>query len=277
MTFKNKAVKRKRIRIGDLSISYLINSAATPRHTIIFIHGFPFNNNTWEPQLQALPEDVTGIAIDVRGHGNSTLGHGFLSIDVFAKDLHAFINKLELQHVILCGVSMGGYIALRAHEIDASKFSGLVLSDTNSLEDSKEAKLRRFDTIQAVLKHGRRVFSINFADNVFSGKTIVNKPETIDMVKSTIRRNESRSICATLLALASRTATTDHLPNINVPTLVIRGAEDEITTKEQSDILVSKIPNATYTEIEGAAHLPNLEDPEGFNEALFAFLDTIQA
>src|SRR5690606_29723638 len=117
MEYNKSLIKRKRVRIGDISISYLLKEVDTPEHTIVFVHGFPFNKNMWAPQLESLLPTVRGIAVDVRGHGNSTAGHGFFSVDVFAKDLLVFLKKLSLHKAVLCGVSMGGYIALRAYQI----------------------------------------------------------------------------------------------------------------------------------------------------------------
>ena len=275
MEYDKDLIKRKRIRIGDISISYLIKEAITPEKTVVFLHGFPFNKNMWTPQLQALPPEFTGIAVDIRGHGNSTAGHGFFSIDVFAKDLLVFLRKLAIDQTVLCGVSMGGYIALRAYQIQPQSFSGLLLSDTNSLADNNAAKLKRFDSIQSVLKNGKRAFSIGFVNNVFSKTTLIENDEAVDLIKSSIRRNTESNICATLLALASRTDTTDSLKDITVPTLVIRGAEDNITPREQSDILTSNIPNAEYIEIPKCGHLPNLENAERFNEEMNAFLKRV--
>ncbi|HZH54855.1 MAG TPA: alpha/beta fold hydrolase [Sphingobacteriaceae bacterium] len=241
-------------------------------HPIIFIHGFPFNKNMWLKQLEALPEDQTGIAIDVRGHGNSTMGHGFFSIDLFARDLLEFMRKKEIKKAVLCGVSMGGYIALRAHELDPDKFSALILSDTNSISDNNEAKVKRFETIKSVLKHGNRTFALNFVKKVFSEHSIQNNPDDVEMIKSSIRRNNVRSICATLLALASRTDTTEHLKNIQIPTLLIWGAEDQVTPKSQADILMEHIPGAQMVTFEKCGHLPSLEDSDRFNQVIASFI-----
>lgn len=276
MNYNSLLIKRLRIRIGDISISYLRKEAkAANHHTVVFVHGFPFNKNMWIPQLEALPASVRAIAIDVRGHGNSTMGHGFFSIDVFAKDLLVFLRKTGIERAVLCGISMGGYIALRAYQLQPDAFAGLVLCDTNSLADDNAAKQKRFDTIQSVLKHGKRAFSIGFVNNVFGQKAMAENQKAVDLIKSSIRRNTESSICSTLLALAARTDTTDSLPSITVPTLVVRGADDRITSREQSDILVSGIPGATYLEIPECGHLPNLEDPTRFNMELMAFLDGI--
>lgn len=272
---KTSITKRRRIRIGDISIAYTIKDSVAPVHTLIFIHGFPFNKNSWTPQLEAMPPDVRAIAVDVRGHGRSTMGHGYFSIDVFAKDLLVFIQKLELNRVILCGVSMGGYIALRAAELAPDQFAGLILSDTHSQADDNVAKQKRFDTIQSLLRHGKRVFSVNFMENVLGERTRRERPEIAELIKQSIRRNELRSICSTLLALASRTDTTASLSHIHVPVLVVRGDEDRITTRAQADLLVERIPYAIYAEIPECGHLPNLEDPARFNAELASFLRRI--
>lgn len=271
-----KLITSNKVRVGDISISYYLKKATSAdAKTIIFLHGFPFNKNTWRGQLQALPENVTGIAIDIRGHGQSTAGHGFFSIDCFAKDLRAFMDKLEIDRATLCGLSMGGYIALRAQEIFPERVAALVLVDTHSKADSNAAKQKRFDTIQAVLKHGRRPFAIASVGSLFGDKALQGNPKAVELVKSSIRRNNVRNICATLLALASRTDTTDSLAMFASPTLLIRGKEDKITAQADMLLMKERIKKATYLEIDHAGHLPNLEEEAVFNTALVDFINEI--
>lgn len=275
---RNKDIKHKRMTVGDIGIAYLIREAANhgrQTKTVVFIHGFPFNKNMWVGQLEALPHDVTGIAIDVRGHGTSTMGHGFFSIDLFAGDLLEFLRKMGIEQAVVCGCSMGGYIALRAHELKPEKFAGLILSDTNSLSDDNAGKVKRFDTIRTVLQQGNRAFAITFAERVFSAHSRQHRQDAIELIRSSIRRNNVRAICATLLALAARTDTTGHLRDIRIPTLLLWGAEDQVTPREQADILMKHIPDARLVEFAKCGHLPNLEDPEGFNKALLEFIETI--
>lgn len=268
-----RLIKSNKIRIGDISISYFHKKARTASaKTIIFLHGFPFNKNMWRPQLEALPDHIEAFAVDVRGHGNSTSGHGFFSIDVFAKDLRVFMERLNIDQAVLCGISMGGYIALRAYELFPEKISGLILSDTHSKADSNAAKQKRFDSIQAVLSHGRRPFAIGFVENVFAPSSIEKYPEAIELIKSSIRRNSINTICATLLALAARSDTSASLYQIEVPALLIRGAQDKITAKQDMLDLANAIPKNSYVEIEDAGHLPNLEDAEKFNSLLQEFI-----
>ncbi len=277
-----KDIQQRRITVGDIGISYLIKegesaqpSKNAPPLTVLFLHGFPFNKKMWMAQLKALPPGMTGIALDVRGHGQSTMGHGFFSVDLFAHDVIEFMRKLKIEKAVICGVSMGGYIALRAHEIVPDKFSGLILSDTNSISDSDEGKLKRFETIKTVLKSGTRSFSLIFTPKVFSKHSLDHKKEEVELIKDSIRRNNVRTICATLLALASRTDTTYHLKNIKIPVLLIWGKEDELTPKQQGLDLLEKLPNARFVELEKCGHLPSLEDSERFNKEMHTFLQAI--
>lgn len=268
-----RVIKSFKTKVEDINISYYIKKATeTEEKTIIFLHGFPFNKNSWKFQLESLEDNVTGIAIDIRGHGLSTSGHGFFSIDVFAKDLEAFMDKLELEKAILCGVSMGGYIALRAYALFPHKIAGLILSDTHHRPDDNAGKQKRFDSIQAVLRYGRRPFAIAFIDNIFTKKTIQEGAYVVELIKSSIRRNSINSICATQLALASRMDSTDILPKIDVPVLLIRGAEDKITPKELMLEMHTKIKDSKYVEIPNTGHLPNLEAPLSFNREMNDFI-----
>jgi len=266
-------IKRKSIRVRDISISYLIKeSEEETRSVLIFLHGFPFNKNMWLPQLDDLPAGYTAIALDIRGHGNSTRGHGFFSIDLFAQDLLAFIEVLELKNVVVCGCSMGGYIALRAYEFAPSAFSGMILNSTHSFSDTNEGKAKRFETIETVLQYGRRTFSINFIPKVFSEKSIQAKPDAIRLIKSSIRRSSEVNICSTLLALASRTDTTALLSTFRLPVLIIRGEEDTIVSHEQCMRMTELIPDVKFVEMVDCAHLPNLENSTRFNGEVRNFL-----
>ena len=268
-----RIIKSSKIRIGDISIAYHIKKATeNPNKTIIFLHGFPFNKNMWKEQLESLEDDITGFAVDIRGHGNSTKGHGFFSIDVFAKDLGIFMRKMEIEQAVICGISMGGYIALRAFQLFSDRISGLILCDTHSKADDNQGKQKRFDGIQAVLQHGRRPYAIGFVGNVFAPKTLNQNPEAVELIKSSIRRNSITSICATLLALASRTDCSETLGDIQVPTLIIRGKEDKITPAALMEEMAAAIPQSKYMEFEDCGHLPNLENPKLFNLQMNKFL-----
>jgi pimeloyl-ACP methyl ester carboxylesterase len=264
-------MKTLRVKSGNIKTSVTLTTAIEPKATVVFIHGFPFNKDIWKKQLLELPENIQGMAYDVRGHGRSTSGHSYFSVDLFAKDLLELIKHLKFKKVILCGISMGGYIALRAMEIAPEMINGLILCDTHSLADNNETKLSRFALIEMIMTKGKGTFVETFIKKLFSPETDQNRAQ-IAFIRQVMMDNKEKNICASLLALASRTDTTESLEKINVPALIIRGEEDQIISTEQADILHKKIKGSELKLIPSSGHLPHLDNPGVFNQALTDFL-----
>lgn len=239
---------------------------------IVFVHGFPFSLETWEPQMRALPNHYRAIAYDVRGHGQSDVGDGQYSIEFFVDDLIALLDHLVIKKTILCGLSMGGYIALRAIERYGDRFSGLVLCDTKSTADSDEGKVKRAATLKAVKADGVDRFAEGFIKNVFAESTFRFDPVAVEKVKSIIKANSPIGIGGTILALASRTDTTSILDKISIPTLILCGEHDALTPPADAKFMHSRIKNSVLHIVPNAAHLSNLENPAFFNEKLISFL-----
>lgn len=265
-------IEEKQLEIDGLQVYYKIKNADKPDLTVVFIHGFPFDLSIWDKQMEGLPENICGISYDIRGFGKSSGGHYFFSIDLFAKDLIQFLQKLSVQRVVLCGVSMGGYIALRAAQRSSDHLSGLILCDTNAAADSNEAKLKRFESINQILDGGKAQFIEGFVKGLFSKKTKEENQELIDQISGIISQTSDDTICAAQLALASRTETVSFLPGLTVPCLIIRGAEDQMMSIEQAEQMDSQLNSHGIREIPDAGHLPNTENPEAFNEAINNFI-----
>lgn len=215
------------------------------------------------------------IAYDLRGHGQSDVGDGQYTIELFVDDLVALLDYLKITRTILCGFSMGGYIALRAIERNPDRFSALVLCDTMSAADSNEAKIRRANSIKLVKKEGVGRFAEGFLKAVFAPQTFDAKPDIVDEIRRTILSNSSLGICGALLAMAGRTDTTEALAKISVPTLILVGEHDAVTPPSAAKIMRDRILNSKLHLIENAAHMSNLENPSMFNEHLTKFLNGI--
>jgi 3-oxoadipate enol-lactonase len=247
----------------------------TESTAVVLIHGFPFSSGMWNGQLKLLQEkkNLRVIAYDLRGHGQSDVGDGQYTIELFVDDLIALLDYLKITKTILCGFSMGGYIALRAVERNPDRFNALVLCDTMSAADSNEAKIRRANSVKLVKKEGVGRFAEGFLKAVFSSQTFDAKPETIDEIRRTILSNSPLGISGALLAMAGRTDTTDGLSKISVPTLILVGEHDIVTPPSAANIMRDRIPNSKLHLIENAAHMSNLENPGMFNERLTKFLN----
>jgi 3-oxoadipate enol-lactonase len=243
---------------------------------IVLIHGFPFSSEMWKGQEQMLQErNLRIITYDLRGHGRSDVGDGQYAIELLVDDLIALLDHLKITKTMLCGFSMGGYIALRAIERNPDRFNALVLCDTMSTADSNEAKVRRANSIKLVKKEGVGKFAEGFLKAVFAPKTFDTKPGVVDEIRRIIPSNSPLGICGALLALAGRTDTTEALAKIGVPTLIMVGEHDAVTPPAAAKIMHDRIPNSKLHIIENAAHMSNLENPNMFNEHLARFLDGI--
>jgi len=238
---------------------------------IIFIHGFPLNKTMWDSQVNALKENYRVISYDIRGHGDSEAGNEEFSIELFVSDLLHLMDALKIDKASLCGLSMGGYIALNAIENYPERFEAVVLSDTQCIADSPETKEKRIKTIKDIQKDGIEKYAEDCVGIFFVPESLITKEREVDAVKKMIMKTSLQSLYKTLLALYAREATCNKLPEITIPVLFIVGEEDKITAPEASELMHEKIKNSTMHVIEQAGHLSNLEKPDEFNEQLKTF------
>ncbi len=226
----------------------------------------------WDAQLQLLSKTHRVISYDLRGHGQSEVGDGQYTLELFVDDLIMVMDHLKIARAVLCGLSMGGYVALRAVERHAGRFTGLVLCDTKSEADSNEAKIKRAAAIGAVKKNGARSFANEFIKSVLTEKSLKTRPDLVEFVLNLICGNSPQGIAGALLALASRTDTTAALSKMTLPALVLVGEEDKLTPPSAAESMLKLLPHAVMHIIPEAAHLSNLENPDVFNGRLQEFL-----
>jgi pimeloyl-ACP methyl ester carboxylesterase len=249
-----------------------VHDAGEGQQAIIFMHGFPFNYTSWQPQVDHFKENYRVIAYDIRGFGSSSISTEKQSIQLMADDLIAIMDELAIDKAVVCGLSMGGYIALYAISRYADRFSGLILCDTQCEADTEEARNKRFKTIEQISKNGLKSFAVPFMEAVFGPKTYDNNAELVQSIKEIVLSANIETVKATLKALAERGETCSILAGINVPTLLIFGSEDKITPPERGSDMQAQIPNAILEVIEGAGHLSNLENPREFNDILERYM-----
>lgn len=260
-------INEQSIKAGDIKVSY--NEIGEGENTVIFIHGFPFNKSSWNEQLEALKDKAKVISYDIRGFGKSETGSKKASISVYADDLIHLMDALKIDKAVVCGLSMGGYILLNAVDRYPDRFKALILADTQCLADSEEGKEKRYTTIQDIEKNGLEPFAEKFLKGAFSKQA---KKENVEMIKKIILSTSPDTVKSALVALAERKESCSHLKKIKVPTLVVCGEEDELTTLPQSEFLFNNISGAKMQVIEKAGHLSNIEKSDLFNKYLKDFI-----
>jgi 3-oxoadipate enol-lactonase len=262
------------VYVNDITISYNdIGPDDAP--VIIFIHGFPLNKSMWKKQVDALKGNYRTITYDIRGHGNSEPGNEEFSINLFASDLLCMMNELRLDTVILCGLSMGGYIALNAVNKYPERFDALILCDTQCIADSPEIKVKREETIRSINEKGVENYATESVKNLFAPASIANKPKEVTTVSQMIMNTPKQSLCNTLVALAERNETCSMLSEINIPVLIIVGKEDKITPPAMALQMHKKIKDSRIQVIDHAGHLSNIENQQEFNFQIKIFVDLV--
>ncbi len=243
---------------------------------VLFTHAFPLTHSMWNPQIEALDVGYRVVAYDMRGFGRSDTGNGQYMLEFMVDDLFGLMDHLRIERAVLCGLSMGGYITLRAAERALDRVRALVLADTRSEADSTEAKVKRANAIKTVQKHGVAMFGENFVQTAFAPTTLTENAGLVEATALAIRGNSVTGVCGALVAMASRTDTTAFLPEIKVPTLILVGEHDALTPPAASRAMAEKIPGSELHVIPGAGHLSNLENAPAFNRHLTEFLTRIQ-
>lgn len=254
---------------------FVTSGPASAQNTVVFIHAFPLNHKMWEAQTSALSAQTRTIAYDLSGFGQSAANEGGCTIEFFVDDLILLLDSLQLNKVVVCGLSMGGYVALRALERHPERFGGLVLCDTRSEADSDAAKIKRSQAIKDLTEKGIEAFANGFVQNACSAKTREQNPKLIAQIQNWITANSPQSLSASLIAMAARTDTTASLANIKVPTLILVGEDDTITPLAASVSMQEKISQAALQIIPQAGHLSALENPTAFNQHLLQFINKL--
>lgn len=260
-----------KIYANNLGISYTDEGPKTAQ-SIIFIHGFPLNKSMWENQVEALKLSYRAITYDIRGQGNTNNGGDVYSIELFVNDLIGLMDALEIEKTILCGLSMGGYIALKAVENNPNRFNALILSDTNCSGDLPETITHRMRTIEIIEEGTVGKYADESLKKLFTAESFTANTALVESVREMIVNTSKPSLCKTLRALAEREETCSKLNTIMVPVLILVGSDDQITPPEAAQLMHEKIKDSTLHIIENAGHLSNLEKPGEFNNHLKKFL-----
>jgi pimeloyl-ACP methyl ester carboxylesterase len=255
--------------INNLSV---FTSGNTNNKSIIFVHGFPFDHRMWDAQIEALSEDYCYITYDIRGLGESPAGDGQFTMESFVDDLETIIDELKLNLPVLCGLSMGGYISLRAMERMEKRFRALILCDTKALADDNAGKIKRAEGIKSINENGVENFVGQFVPNCFSDNFMMKNKPGYEEVLIRSKSSSPIGVKGGLLAMAGRTDTTAFLPNILIPTLVICGEEDKLTPPDVMKSMADQINNSEFHVIDRAGHMAPLEAADIVNEKMRSFL-----
>lgn len=239
---------------------------------LVLMHGIGGNKRNWHPNLAALGAHFRTVAWDARGYGESDDYEGELAFSDYTHDLARVLDHLGARKAHILGLSMGGRIAMDFAEKYPDRLLSLTLCDTHTgYADFSEERKQSFLRLRLEpLESGKEPKDIAepVARSLVSPKA--SQEAFMQLVDSMCRLHKAsymKSIKATVLS-----DTHKRLADIRVPTHVIVGADDKLTTPEMARGIAGQIKGARLTVIPDAGHLVNIEQPAAFNAAALAFL-----
>ena len=245
----------------DLGYAEAGGGDATP---IVFLHGVGSDKSVWHPQLDHFGKARRAIAFDYPGYGDSDPAPKGTTRDDYADAIISAMHELGIDRAHICGLSLGGVVAIAMHHADAKRCASLILADSFAVHPDGRAIYERgvaaSNNLRAMAEARVDVLLAQPAD-----------PAVRSEVVDTMSRIDPGAyvIGAEAVWLADQRG---RASNIRVPTLVLCGTEDKVTPPALSRDLAGLIPGAHYAVIEGAGHISNLEKPDEFNRLAQEFI-----
>ena len=228
---------------------------------LLLTHGFSSSSHMWAGQREALGRHVKLITWDMRGHGRSDYPSDQAAYTQMATidDMAAILDAAGARDAVIGGLSLGGYMSLAFRLAYPERVCGLLIVDTGPGFRSDEAR------------EGWNAYALRTAD-LFEQEGLGRLSESSVEARTAPHRDASGVARAARGMLTQRNARViNSLPEIDVPTLVVVGANDK-PFLPSSEYMARKIPGAKLVLIPDAGHAANMDQPDMFNKAVIAFL-----
>ncbi|MEF2277384.1 alpha/beta hydrolase [Deinococcus sp. YIM 134068] len=235
---------------------------------MLLIHGFPLNGEFFKNNRSELSKSFRVITIDLRGFGRSTAPDGNGSVQTYAQDALAVMDRLGVQKAVIGGMSMGGPILFEMYRRAPERFNGMVLIATTANPPSiTEQNLWKGVGLQAQA-NGVPSIVPDLIKDMLTGRTQQARPDLKAFLENLMRGASLNGVLGGSAALANRPDSLPTLRTIRVPTLIIAGGEDTVYPVVFSQKMQQNIPNAQLVVVPGAAHAVNIENAAAANAAI---------
>lgn len=235
---------------------------------LVLLHAFPLDSRMWDDVLEPLG-GYRLITVDLPGFGGSPLDPAAPDLEASAQAVLQVLDSLGLERTVLCGSSMGGYVAMRLLAAAPERIEALILADTKASADPPAAAANRERIAAAVVGGDEGVL---FRD-VLPTLLAPDAPDAVrDRVAALISAAPAPAVAWAQRAMAARPDSFAVLRAVSAPALVVRGAQDGLSGAADAEAMLEALPDARSVTIEGAGHLPPMECPDEFAAAVRAFL-----
>jgi 3-oxoadipate enol-lactonase len=232
--------------------------------TLLLIHAFPLDASMWDAQIEALGGDADVLAPHLPGFGGTAPIGEVLTMDAAADHCAAELDRAGADRAVVCGLSMGGYVAFSMWRRHRDRIGGLLLANTRAEPDDDAGRERRRGVAEKARTEGSEAIAASPPPLLAADAD----KSMWDRVRGIIRRQSGEAIAAASLGMADRPDSRPILAEIDVPTTVVASDGDQLIPADVTASIAEAVPSAELVRLEGAGHLSNLEHAEGFDRAL---------
>lgn len=258
------------IRSDDAEIFYEIRGKGP---SVVLLHPFPCDHEFWNPVAAVLESRYQLILPDLRGHGDSEAGEGPALMQKHAADVARVLDAAGVRKAAFIGCSIGGYILFEFWRRFRARVNSLTLCDTRSQADTPEARSNRLKAAATVLEQGTEPFFETMIPKLMGRTTVSTRPDIVAGAHAMMRKMSAEDISQVQRGMAERPDSVADLKTIDVPTLIVIGEEDVLSTVADGELMRQNIAGSRLTVIPKAGHYAPWERPEEVGKVLRQFLD----
>ena len=241
---------------------------------LLFVHGFPLDRTMWR-QVASMNTRWRRIVPDLRGMGLTDAGEGTHGIPRYADDVIGLLDTLHIEQAVVCGMSMGGYVALDLLSRHPDRVRALILVNTRAAADDDKGKAGRNAMIARVRREGPGFLAHEMIPKLFAPASLKIMPEVVAQARGMVAHSTPEGVIGALEAMRDRQDSTALLGEIRVPTLVLVGSEDQLIPATVGRAMSDAIPGAQFASIPNAGHLAPMEQPVNTSRVIGEFLDAL--
>ena len=259
---------------AGIALHYDVSGAGP---AIVLTHSFLCDGSLFSHQVAALERTHRVLNVDLRGHGRSGASETPFTIYDLADDVLAVLDAEDVASAVWMGLSIGGFLSLRAALTRPERVTALVLMDSDAGRESRWKKLKYGAMKQALRTVGPRLILPAVMPIMLGRTTLRSRPELRADYRERFANVRVESTCRGVDAISGRDDLLGRLGAIKVPTLVVVGEEDKALPPKKSRRIAEGIPGAQLVVIPRAGHLSAIENPEAVTEAVVGFLSSVRA
>jgi pimeloyl-ACP methyl ester carboxylesterase len=262
----------ERLRSDDAEIGYEIQGNGPP---VVLLHPFPCHHEFWNPVAPALNSRYRLIAPDLRGHGDSEIGEGPALMEKHARDVARVLDAAGASKAAFIVCSIGGYISFEFWRRFRARVSALVICNSRPQADTPEARSNRLKAAADVLEQGTEPFIESMIPKLMGRTTVGTRPDLVDGARRMMRKMSPQDVSLIQRGMAERPDSVGDLKTINVPTLIVMGEEDVLSTIADGELMRQSIAGSQLKVVPKAGHYSPWEQPEAVGKILRQFLDDV--